>query len=61
GTRIVLVQVGVTTTWVIVVACLLAGVIGSVVLAAVLRRIGLSWVFDGPGWLINKPRSSTPR
>ncbi len=61
GTRIVLVQLGVTTTWVIVVACLLAGVIGSVAVAFVLRRIGLGWVFDGPGWLISKPPPSTPR
>jgi peptidoglycan/LPS O-acetylase OafA/YrhL len=48
GTRIVLFHLGVTSTWVIVILCLLAGVIGSLVVASGLRRIGLGWIFDGP-------------
>jgi peptidoglycan/LPS O-acetylase OafA/YrhL len=51
GTRIVLLHLGVTSTWVIVICCLLAGVIGSLVVAGGLRRIGLGWIFDGPGRL----------
>ncbi|WP_137145409.1 acyltransferase [Mycolicibacterium sp. CR10] len=56
GTRIALVYLGVTSTWVIVVACLLVGVAGSVLVGTVARRIGLGWVFDAPAWVTNWPR-----
>ncbi len=66
GTRIVLVQVGVTSTWVLAVCGLVVGVFGSVAAATLLRRIGFSWLFDGPAWLTGPKRpasapSSEPR
>ena len=50
GARIVLLHLGVTSVWVIGVCAVLAGIIGSLLLADLLRRVGLGWVFDGPGW-----------
>ena len=58
GTRILLLHLGLTSTWVIVILCLLAGVIGSLVVASGLRRIGLGWIFDGPGWLTRRVQVS---
>jgi peptidoglycan/LPS O-acetylase OafA/YrhL len=48
GTRIVLVKLGVHSFLPLVSAGLVAGVLGSLIVASALRRVGLAWVFDGP-------------
>ncbi len=48
GSRIVLVELGVHSVVLLVAVGLVAGVFGSLVVATVLRRVGLAWVFDGP-------------
>ncbi len=48
GSRIVLVELGVHSVVLLVAVGLVAGVVGSLVVATVLRRLGLAWVFDGP-------------
>lgn len=58
GTRIVLVYLGVTSPWAIVVACVLVGVVGSVLVGNVARKIGLGWVFDAPAWVTKWPVSA---
>lgn len=55
GTRIVLVKLGVEQLWVIVTLCLLAGVVGSLMMSAACRRFHVGWIFDGPNLAI--PRS----
>ena len=51
GTRIVLVQFGVTSLWVIAPAGFAMGMVGSLLVADLARRMKLGWVFDGPSWL----------
>ncbi|MGU3501252.1 acyltransferase family protein [Mycobacterium sp. C31M] len=58
GTRIVLVKLGVEQLWLIIVLCLLAGVLGSLAVSSVCRRLRLGWVFDGPD--MTTPRRSQP-
>lgn len=48
GSRIVLVRLGLHSPALLVAACVVAGVVGSLLAARVLRHIGLGWVFDGP-------------
>jgi uncharacterized membrane protein YcfT len=48
GSRIVLVHLGVHSIVLLVAVGEAAGVGGSLLLSAALRRIGLAWVFDGP-------------
>lgn len=61
GTRIVLVRLGVHSVALLIVFCLVAGVLGSLVVATALRRAGLAWMFDGPKLPARKrSRSSCP-
>ena len=55
GTRIVLVQFGVTSLWVIAPAGFAMGMVGSLIMADLARRMKLGWVFDGPSWLSARP------
>ncbi len=48
GCRILLVGLGVHSPVPLVAVGLTVGVVGSLVVATVLRRFGLAWVFDGP-------------
>jgi fucose 4-O-acetylase-like acetyltransferase len=48
GSRIILVKLGVHSVVLLVAIGLVAGVLGSLVVATALRRVGLAWVFDGP-------------
>lgn len=48
GCRIILVMLGVHSVVLLVGACLMAGVFGSLALSTALRRVRLGWVFDGP-------------
>lgn len=59
GTRIVLVKLGVEQLWVIITLCLLAGVVGSLLMSAACRRLRLGWIFDGPN--LPMPRSGHSR
>lgn len=58
GSRIVLVKLGVHSVPVLVVMCFLVGVFGSLAISTTLRRVGLSWVFDGPPLPTRKGRRS---
>jgi fucose 4-O-acetylase-like acetyltransferase len=48
GCRIILVKLGVHSVVLLATVGLIVGVVGSVVVATALRRIGLAWIFDGP-------------
>jgi hypothetical protein len=48
GSRIVLVKLGVHDPASLIAVGLVAGVVGSLVVAKGCRRLGLGWVFDGP-------------
>jgi len=48
GSRIILVKLGVHSMWLLVPICFLVGLLGSLLVATALRRIGLAWLFDGP-------------
>jgi peptidoglycan/LPS O-acetylase OafA/YrhL len=48
GSRIILVKLGVHSPVLLIAVCLVAGVAGSLLVATVLRRIRLAWIFDGP-------------
>jgi peptidoglycan/LPS O-acetylase OafA/YrhL len=63
GSRIVLVKLGLHSPVLLAASCVFAGVFGSLLVATVLRRIGLAWIFDGPAlpaWLEKRSRRSTP-
>lgn len=60
GARIVLLHIGITSTWIVVTLCLLAGVFGSLAVATWLRRLGCGWLFDGPAWLTKKTPPDQP-
>ncbi|OKH79455.1 hypothetical protein EB75_24205 [Mycobacterium sp. ST-F2] len=51
GARIVLIKLGVENLWVILTLSFIAGLAGSLLVSAALRRTGFSWLFDGPNWL----------
>jgi fucose 4-O-acetylase-like acetyltransferase len=59
GTRIVLLELGIGQIWILVALCVAVAVVGSLMLTAVLRRIHLSWVLDGPNWLTTVGRNQT--
>jgi fucose 4-O-acetylase-like acetyltransferase len=48
GCRIVLVKLGLHSVVLLAAVGLTVGVVGSLVVATALRRVGLAWVFDGP-------------
>jgi surface polysaccharide O-acyltransferase-like enzyme len=52
GARIVLIKLGVVHPWAIVTLSFIASIAGSLAVATALRRAGLSWLFDGPAWLV---------
>jgi peptidoglycan/LPS O-acetylase OafA/YrhL len=52
GARIVLIKLGVVNLWVILTLSFVTSIAGSLVVSAALRRAGLSWLFDGPNWLV---------
>lgn len=54
GTRIVGVKLGLHSAELLVALGLVAGVLGSLVVATALRRVGLAWVFDGPKLPVRK-------
>jgi fucose 4-O-acetylase-like acetyltransferase len=62
GSRIVMVHLGVHSVPLLVAVGEAAGVGGSLLLSVALRRIGLSWVFDGPKLpTLGRKRSSESR
>jgi len=56
GTRVALVQAGVTDPWVHVVAATTLGVVVPVLIAVVAERLRWSWVFGLPGSVVPAPR-----
>jgi fucose 4-O-acetylase-like acetyltransferase len=60
GCRIVLVMLGVHSVVVLIAACFIAGVAGSLLLSTALRRVGLAWVFDGPKLPTGREKRSRP-
>ncbi|OBI72182.1 acyltransferase [Mycobacterium sp. E740] len=54
GSRIILVKLGVHSSVLLIAGGLVAGVVGALIVAAGLRRVGLAWVFDGPKWLTQR-------
>lgn len=60
GSRIILAMLGLHSVALFVAAGLVAGVLGSLVVSAALRGVGLGWVFDGPKSVPPGPQAKPP-